>query len=72
MEYYSIFMETHLFMLSSHFTDLTGNSGLKHTVKYNARIGSEKFDFLVYENKCPKVYCWRWFVQDVFGAAINT
>ncbi|CAO3678056.1 unnamed protein product [Rhizopus stolonifer] len=36
-----------------HFTSLTGNSDLKPDVKYSAKIGSNIFDFLIFEVKCP-------------------
>ncbi|GAA5803435.1 hypothetical protein HPULCUR_008917 [Helicostylum pulchrum] len=36
-----------------HFTFLIGNSDLKPDVKYSAKIGSNIFDFLIFEVKCP-------------------
>ncbi|GAA5812644.1 hypothetical protein MFLAVUS_006101 [Mucor flavus] len=36
-----------------HFTFLIGNSELKPDVKFSAKVGSSKFDFLIFEVKCP-------------------
>ncbi|KAI9486549.1 MAG: hypothetical protein EXX96DRAFT_646348 [Benjaminiella poitrasii] len=36
-----------------HFTFLIGNSDLKPDVNYSAKIGSNIFDFLIFEVKCP-------------------
>ncbi|KAI7893958.1 uncharacterized protein EV154DRAFT_560722 [Mucor mucedo] len=36
-----------------HFTPLIGNNDLKPDVKYSARIGSNTYDFLIIEVKCP-------------------